>query len=632
MIDLFGTPSLIGALAALTVGAVIALRRRHVNGRTLEQAAAAAGGNGRIVPDAPVPIPDSDAESLDVWGFRDTRFEVNERGHVELVGARYELSGQELPSLVPWVLDVMGAPLKRDETNRPAYPPEVPAPRSNAAFDDELRGSFKPDQLSTDAALRLRHGHGHTQEEMWAIKHGSIDRVPDLVVYPEDEEQVVRLVAAAARHAVCLIPYGGGTNVTEALRCPKDEQRTIVSVDMTRMNRVLWIDPVNRQAFVQAGAPGRLIMEQLEQHGFTMGHEPDSVEFSTLGGWVATNASGMKKNRYGNIEDIVLDVHLVTPAGKLERATAFPRESVGADPRLAVLGSEGNIGIITGAVVKLFPLPEVQRYGSVVFPSFEEGVAFLYDLMHSGRPPASVRLVDNLQFQFSMALKPGSTGLHQLKSRAQKWFVTRIKGFDPQKMVACTLVFEGDRSEVREQEERVYRVARAHNGMKAGAENGRRGYQLTFSIAYIRDFIMNHYLIGESFETSVPWSHVLTLCENVKRRVLDECAQRNLPGKPFISCRVTQLYETGVCVYFYFGYYYKGVDNPSEIYAEMENAARDEILRSGGSLSHHHGIGKLRESFLPRVMSEASLEMNRRTKRAFDPDNIFGVRNQGIGS
>jgi alkyldihydroxyacetonephosphate synthase len=465
---------------------------------------------------------------------------------------------------------------------------------------------------------------------MYAIKYGTVPRVPDLVVYPEDEEQVAALVQAASRHDVCLIPYGGGTNVTNALRCPEDEERTIVSVDMQRMNRILWIDPVNRMACIEAGAVGRIIMSQLEQYGLTMGHEPDSVEFSTMGGWVATHCSGMKKNRYGNIEDLVLDVTAVTPQGKLERSSVAPRESVGADPRRWLYGSEGNLGIVTSAVVKVFPLPEVQRFGSIVFPSYEDGIAFMYDLAREGDLPASVRLVDNMQFQFSMALKPRAAGWRAVKSRAEKWVITRVLGYDPQRMVACTLLFEGRRREVDAQQAIVYRLARRHGGIKAGGENGRRGYQLTFSIAYIRDFVMNHHLLGESFETSVPWDRILDVCRNVETRLHDEHRKRGLPGRPFLCSRVTQIYQTGVCVYFYFGVSYKGVEDPSRVYAEMELAARQAILDAGGSLSHHHGVGKIRERFLPQIMSPAVREWNRRTKQAVDPRNVFGSRNQGV--
>src|SRR4030095_384235 len=165
------------------------------------------------------------------------------------------------------------------------------------------------------------------------MKYTQLGRIPDVVVCPESEEQVTKLVEAAKRHDATLVPYGGGTTVTDALRCFHNDRRSIVSVDMCRMNRILWIDRQNMLACIQAGAVGRHIMTELRKYGVTMGHEPDSVEVSTLGGWVAANAGGMKKNKYGNIEDLVLDVTVATAAGTLERSSCSPRESVGMDLR-----------------------------------------------------------------------------------------------------------------------------------------------------------------------------------------------------------------------------------------------------------------------------------------------------------
>jgi alkyldihydroxyacetonephosphate synthase len=588
------------------------------------------GDDQRLCPDPPRRRSE-DRERFDGWGFADSGFRIHANGTVELSGDRYDLAGTELPDLLPWVSRTIGVPLDAREVNPSQYPPAIPEPRENPAFLGELRKFLPDDAIFADPENRLRHGHGHTQEEIYAIKHGQLPRIPDLVVYPNGVEQIEALVAAALRHGACLIPYGGGTNVTQALQCPADEERIIASVDLSRMNRILWIDPENRMACIEAGAVGRDIVEILGQNGFTMGHEPDSIEFSTLGGWIATHASGMKKNRYGNIEDLVLDVSAVTAAGLMTRSNVSPRESVGVDLRRWLYGSEGNLGIITHATVKLFPLPEVQHYESVVFRSFAEGFAFLYELAQQGAPPASVRLTDNLQFQFSRALKPASVGGKRLKGKFEKFYVTRVKKFDPDEMVACTLLFEGSRDEVAAQESSLFRIARKHGGLRAGAENGKRGYELTFAIAYIRDFMMDHYLLAESFETSVSWTQTLSLCENVKRRIREEHAARGLPGVPFISCRITQLYDTGVCVYFYLAYYYEGVDRPSEVFTEMERAARDEVLRSGGSLSHHHGVGKLREGFLPEIMSEPMLEWNRRIKHAVDPQNVFGSSNHGVG-
>jgi alkyldihydroxyacetonephosphate synthase len=584
--------------------------------------------DGTLIVPGPTEVKPSDQESPDVWGFSDTRFDFNENGHVAVRGARYELSGKELPRLLPWVQEVLGVRVDRADVHATNYPTTIPAPLRDPEFLTQITQFLNPDQIDDDGEIRLRHGHGHTQEEMYAIKYGNLGRIPDMVVYPESEEHVAGLIEAGKRHNVSLIPYGGGTNVTDALRCHNDEKRVIVSVDMQRLNRIVWIDKENMMACIQAGAAGRHIMPGLEKYGVTMGHEPDSVEFSTLGGWIATNASGMKKNRYGNIEDLVLDVNVATASGTLERTSVSPRESVGLDLRQLILGSEGTLGIITSAIVKIFPVPEVQEYGSVLFPSFEDGFKFMYDLEREATPPASVRLVDNLQFQFGQTLKSKSTGVAALKSRLEKFFVTKIKGFDPFKMVACTLVFEGSGVQVAQQQKDLYRIAARHGGMKAGSENGRRGYQLTYSIAYIRDFLMNYYVIAESFETSVSWSNALKLTENVKRRLLEEYKKRGLPGNAYVTARVTQVYGSGVCVYFYFGFYYKGVPNPQQVYLELEDIARDEILASGGSLSHHHGVGKLRRAFLPKIMSEAALQWKRVLKTSLDPTNVFGAGNQ----
>jgi alkyldihydroxyacetonephosphate synthase len=579
----------------------------------------------RIVPE-PLKPAEPGLERLDVWGFSDSGFTVDDSGQVEFRGSRYAISGKRIPSLLPWAAGMLGVPIEPFDRNAPRYPTAVPPRVESPGLEAALVACLGASRVSTDERIRLRHGHGHTQEDMWAIKYGRLLRVPDLVVWPESPSEVRAVLELARGHGACVVPFGGGTNVTDALRCREDERRTIVSMDLRRMDRVLWIDPVNQTAEIQAGATGSRIEEQLQRHGFTLGHEPDSAELSTLGGWVATNASGMKKNRYGNIEDLLLAIQAVTPEGELVRA-ALPRESVGADPARWLIGSEGELGVVTSAVTKVFRTPEVRRFGSVLFRSFEDGFGFLFAVQRSGVVPASVRLMDNLQFQFGQALKPAKSRLGNLKSALEKLYVLRLRGFEAERMVACTLLFEGSRDEVAAQERSVYALAAAHGGMKAGAENGERGYQLTFAIAYIRDFMLEHWILAESFETSVPWSDAIALCSNVKQRLWQEHAKRGLPGRPFVSARVTQLYDTGVCLYFYFGFHYKGVEHPSEVFSELERAARDEILRSGGSLSHHHGVGKLRQAFLPRVFSPEALAWRRRLKTALDPDRLFGAGN-----
>ena len=581
---------------------------------------------GRIYPGPPKHDP-RDSMSTQSWGFQDTTFAVDETGAITVTGDRYPgLSGERLPDLLPWFRKVIGIDFPLEPGTITYKLPPVPEPQPAGAFVEEISRSLSTDQITTDPAVRLRHGHGHTVSEINAVRTNGFSRVPDYVVYPRDEDQVAVIIHAAAHSGVVLMPYGGGTNVTEALRCLPYEKRPIVSVDMSRMDRIEWIDPVNRMAKIQAGAAGRLIQAELAEHGFTMGHEPDSVEFSTLGGWIATNASGMKKNKYGNIEDILLDVTVVSTAGKLERSQIAPRESIGLDPKLWVIGSEGSLGIITSAVVKLFPLPQERRYGSVVFKKFEHGLAFMYDLAQKEVYPASVRLVDNLQFQFGQVLKPRSKGAKKVKSRIEKWLVTGPLGFNPDEMVAATLVFEGSKEEVERQEKLVYDLAKKHKGFKGGAENGKRGYLLTFGIAYIRDFVLQHNILGESFETSVPWSQAQELVDRVKRAIYEAHDERKLPGRPFVSCRVTQIYETGCCIYFYMAFYARGVADAVGEYHEIESVARREVIAAGGSISHHHGVGKLRLPFVNDIMSPAMQTWRDRMKAALDPQGVFAAQ------
>ncbi|MDH5235612.1 MAG: FAD-binding oxidoreductase [Gemmatimonadota bacterium] len=580
----------------------------------------------RIDPGPPLTDGD-DALSPDTWGFRDTQFVVLPNGNAMLTGKRYALSGTELPALVPWVRSVLANPFIERPASAGHFPAPVPEPKPPTAFLRAAEAFLARGHVSIEPLDRLRRGHGHTLDEMYEIKHHGLPRVPDAVVFPGSTDDVVKLVQLAVEHDVVLVPYGGGTNVSEALRCPRDEPRAIVAVDMGRMNRIRWIDKANRLACIEAGAVGRHITDQLAVHGVTMGHEPDSYEFSTMGGWVATNASGMKKNRYGNIEDLVVDLEAVMPGGVIRRGATTPRESVGPDPRRWLFGSEGTLGIVTSATVKIFPLPERTEHDALLFPSFEAGVAFLNDLARSGAVPASVRLVDNLQFQLSQTLRGPAVGLQAFKRKAERWFVTKVRGLDPTSMVACTLLYEGTHEEVARQMRTVARLSRARGAMRAGSENGKKGYQLTFGIAYVRDFVLRYGILAESFETSVEWSRALELCARVKARVRREAEARGVKGPPFVTCRVTQVYQTGVCIYFYLGLNDDDLADPLGTYGAVEHAARDEILQCGGALSHHHGVGKRRQGFLPEVHAPVALEWLRGLKKSVDPQNVFGIGN-----
>lgn len=569
-----------------------------------------------------------------LWGYDDTRFEFCGTDAVRVTGSRYPLAGPPLPKFLPFVADVLGVPLTPELLVEPSPPRELPAPIENAAFSAALAGVFAPAQLGASAGERLEHSHGQLSvDEIYRIVQGGMPpRVVDLVVYPNEEEQVVELVKLAAVHNVVLIPYGGGTNVSGALLCPANEQRMVVSVDMRSLNRIVAIDRDNRLATVQSGITGKDLEALLEAEGFTCGHVPDSMEFSTLGGWIATNASGMKKNRYGNIEDIVREAVLVTPRGEMRAHGVNPRSSVGVAPRNLLFGSEGSLGIITRAVLQIHPLPEVRQFASFIFKDFAAGTGFMKLVQESGARPASLRLANNTEFRLGRALSPASHGWHHLVGRLKQHYVVNLRKFDPLKMVICTTVMEGSAAEVRLQQDCLARLAKQAGGMAAGPEAGKRGYRVTFAIAYIRDFLNKLGVLGETFETSAPWDRVAAITSSVERELLDLCRSHGVVGRPYLSYRISQVYQAGVCIYFTMGFFGRGMADAEKVYHQIEHRLREVILEQGGSLSHHHGVGKVRQDFMGRVQTPLASEAVRAVKQALDPQNVFAAGNNVFGA
>ncbi|XP_032879759.1 alkyldihydroxyacetonephosphate synthase, peroxisomal [Amblyraja radiata] len=560
------------------------------------------------------------------WGYRDSKFTFNKKGQGEFTGKRYRLSGMVLPALKEWMERSFGASLEHKTTPRTTPNLDLPLSILNEECLKDLKDLNIP--FSQDPEDRLIRSHGHCLHEIFALREGKVERVPDVVIWPSCHSDVVKIVQLASKHNVCIIPFGGGTSVSDALVCPTDEKRTIISLDTSQMNRIMWIDDKNLTAHVEAGITGQDLERQLSEYGYCTGHEPDSMEFSSLGGWVATRASGMKKNIYGNIEDLVVHIKMVTPRGIVEKSCQGPRMSTGPDIYHFIMGSEGTLGVVTEVTIKIRSLPEYQKYGSIVFPDFESGVACLREVARQRCAPASIRLMDNTQFQFGHALKPQVASIFtSFLDGLKKFYITKFKGFDPNELCVTTLLFEGTREKVLQREKHVYDIAAKFGGLAAGEDNGQRGYMLTFVIAYIRDLGMDYYIIGESFETSVPWDRVLDLCRNVKEKLVKDCKEKGVQFLPLATCRVTQTYDAGACVYFYFAFNYRGISDPLSVFEQIEASAREEILENGGSLSHHHGVGKLRKRWLKESISDVGVGMLKSVKEYVDPNNIFGNRN-----
>lgn len=450
-------------------------------------------------------------------------------------GSRYPIGSLELPYFKQWVLEVFKLDFSVKNIAKP-LPTVYPDPIISDGFIDDMK---KENILySVKGVDRLIRSHGQTLYEIYNLREGIVKRIPDVVVWPKSHDDVVQIVNSANVHDITVIPFGGGTSVSGSVTCPQNEKRSIVALDTSQMNSMLWLDRPNMTACFESGIIGQDLERELKAIGLTVGHEPDSYEFSTLGGWVATRASGMKKNVYGNIEDLVVQVKMVTTKGVLERRCYAPRLSCGPDFNQIILGSEGTLGVITEVVLKVSKLPTVRVYGSLIFPYFGCGVKCLREVAARRCQPSSIRLIDNDQFKFGQALKSRATFFGSIVDGMKKAYITKFKGFDIHKMCVATLLFEGDDKDVKRQQKIINEIAEKYGGIPAGAINGERGYVLTFIIAYIRvsyndlilmdeslnafylqDLALEYYIVAESFETSVPWDKCEQLCRNTKLRV-----------------------------------------------------------------------------------------------------------------
>ncbi len=575
-------------------------------------------------------IPQDDTPWGHKWGFADTKFIANPDHSVTVTGHRYDLSNTTMPGLLPYIEEILKVKVDITDVKPEIEDKYVTKARVNEPFHQAVTAAFNADQFSFEDETRLFHSHGQTTvDEVFTVLFGKLARSVDMVFWPESDADAQQIIALAAKHDVVIVPFGGGTSVSCALKLPTLEQepRMMVAVDMRRMREILWIDKTNNMALVQAGITGTQLEEALAKEGYTSGHEPDSMELSTLGGWIATNASGMKKNKYGNIEEIVQNVTMVSAHGIIEHAMSVPRSSIGIQPKNFVIGSEGNFGLITKAVIKIHPLPEVVEFGSIVFPDMKTGIAYLEELTKKGTIPASIRLLDNIQFRFGSALKPELTSSQAMMGKVEKFALTKVLKYDPNELVVATVVMEGSKAEVAYQKKAVFGLAKKYKGTSGGEGNGKRGYMLTYAIAYLRDFMADYHAIGETYETTVPWSKIHDVLEAVHKRGHELHHEYGFPGVPYVSPRITQLYHTGVCIYFTHAFSIKGVDDAEAIFGKIEHELRGVIMENGGSISHHHGIGKLRKDYMPQAISDGSIELIKSLKEAYDPQNVFGIRN-----
>lgn len=505
----------------------------------------------------------------------------------------------------------------------------LPPRRADSAVESALRVVVSPHQLRTDEDDRLAHAYGRSYRDLVRIRSGCVDSAPDLVVYPESHEQVVAVVRACRQHGAALVPFGGGTNVVGAVEHRGTTGRPRVTLDLRRMNRLLRVDRASMTAEIEAGAFGPQIEEALAERGLALGHHPDSFVYSTLGGWIATRSAGSHSNAYGKIEDMLVAARLVTPTGVLE-TRPYPAASHGPDWNRMILGSEGALGVITSATLRVHPLPEHEEYRMLLFRSFEDGLAALHECVDAGFMPSVARLSDEGETELIFAAKPPARGWKAALERGvRRWL--GLRGYDTP--AACVLGFEGPAALTRPLRREVLRRCRAHGAFDLGRGAGEKWKQTRYDVPYLRDYMMDYALLADAFETATVWSRVLPLYQDA-RRSLQEAYRRETGHGGYLGCHLSHLYDTGACLYFTIGVRARDGASPADInaqYTAIKTAAVEAFVRNGGTLSHHHAVGYEHEAWMPRDHSEPALRALARVKQELDPDGIMAPGNLVAG-
>ncbi len=520
------------------------------------------------------------------------------------------------PLLWPWIRETLGI---KEERLTPSIRREgirLPAPRVNAGFTAGLKSVLRPDQIASDEEERLLHSYGKSYPDLVRVRRGEVERAPDLVCSPDSHEQVEALVQLAHTHDVAVIPFGGGTNIVGAVNPLADRGRMVVSLDLRNMTRLISVDPHSRTATLQAGAPGPKLEADLQRQGFSLGHYPDSFEYSTLGGWLATRSAGMQSDAYGKIEDMCVALKLVTPSGTIA-TRPVPASSAGPDLNRVVMGSEGVLGVITEATMRVHRTPPVKDYRGFLFPTFEMGVSAIHECLERGFSPSMIRLQDSGETQLAFHMKAPKKGLKAWIEKPIKAYL-KANGYDR----PCIMVigFEGENAQVAHNRAGALKILRRFRGFPLGASVGKSWSKDKFNIPYLRDFIMDYGCMADVSETSAIWSQILPLYNGVVAAVKEKFVAET--GSGYVGCHISHTYKTGACLYFtYAAQQIQGQE--LEQYYGYKKFVTDTIMKHGGTVSHHHAIGYEHLPWMAQEVSPTGLQVLRAVKQSLDPKAIF---------
>ena len=521
------------------------------------------------------------------------------------------------PLLAPFVLENIGLDLHQPSESVADFDTlDVPAPRVPTALRTALEASIGADAIRDDAMDRVVHAYGKSLRDLVRVRRGDLGRLPDLVLYPTSEEHVSSILEVALAQDAVVIPFGGGTNISGSLEAPRDETRTVLSVDLGHLDKVLDIDATSQTARVQAGVRGPHLEQQLNARGWTIGHFPDSFNHSTLGGWIATRSSGMQSDKYGDIGDLTRGLRVVTPNGMLD-VRPVPSTSTGPSVREMILGSEGRLGIITEATVHVHRVPAERKIIGYLFPDWSRALKAMREIAASDASPSVTRVSDARETQFSFATKKPGGLVDSLTSAGMKLFLERVKHFDVEQMCLSFIGYEGTADHVKINRKLVGKIVSEHGGIAVGSGPGELYDQKKFDTPYIRDFLLDRGALADVSETSIGWSGLEGLYHGVVREA--QAAFDEIGVQGWIMCHLSHSYHSGACLYFTFAFKAAEGSDPLGQYDRVKSAIQTGFMQLGATLSHHHAVGLEHQRWLADDVSPAGVAMIRALVDGVDP-------------
>lgn len=489
---------------------------------------------------------------------------------------------------------------------------EIDPPSISSDTLGVLRGILGSQYVREDRRDRVVHAAGKGYVDLVRMRTGRPAGAPAAVLYPATREQLQALLAECARDSLAVVPFGGGTSVVGGVEPLRGSHRAVVALDMGRMASVLELDERSLMVTVQAGARAREFEDWLAARKLTLGHFPQSFEYVSLGGCAATRSAGQASSGYGRFERMVHGLRMVAPSGDLQ-LDAYPASAAGPALRELLVGSEGTLGVIDELTLRVRRAPAERIYEGVFFESFDAGTHALRELAQTHCTPDIARLSDEQETRMSLALA-GSGGAKGRLGRAY----LGVRGYGS----GCLAIFgfEGDGEEVRARRTRALAVVRRCGGLRVGESPGRAWLASRFSAPYLRDEMLTHGVMVETLETATRWSNVEALHSCVCTAIEDSLRALGTPG--IAMCHVSHLYEVGASLYFTF-LARQSEGEELEQWQTVKTAASAAIVAGGGTITHHHAVGRDHMPWMEREVGGDGLRALHALKRELDPTGIM---------